>query len=82
MLFCPCLAGSGVHISVGRAVILFPVFLSLCSGAKAFAVCPEGAGAVSAVTVHIAEDRSAILYSPSGMFCVGTNFSTNKCFTG
>lgn len=70
------LAGSDVHISVGRALI--PVFLSLCSGSEAFPVCPKGACAVSAVTVHVAEDRTAILYSSSGMFCFGINFNTNK----
>lgn len=87
MLFSPYLvelAGSEVPISVGRALIFLPVFLSLCSGSKAFPVCPQGARAVSAVTVHIAEDRSAILYSSSGTFCVRANFSKNNycCITG
>lgn len=58
--------------------MFLPAFLSLCSGSKAFPVCPKGPRAVSAVTVHIAEDRTAILYSSSGTFCVGTNFNKNK----
>lgn len=46
-----------------------------CSWAEASPVCHKSHCAGNTVTVRNAEDRSAILYSSSGMFCVGTNFS-------
>lgn len=63
-------AGSVRGARLWTAKLLLTCFLSFRSWSEAFPVCRESRCAGSTVTVHHAEDRSAVLYSSSGMFRV------------